>query len=154
MSAVDAKDYQKLLRCLVDSSRKSARGPYRYAYTEEQFERKLHDEASLPLRDELLRAPSALDEDLMNDQTLELLGGLGLNARQLQVCRLRMEAWTAKEIAHTMRITERRIWGILKEVKLILETRLKNGGIVGEPDDPYYGWQEVFLDSQRRRGRE
>jgi hypothetical protein len=154
MSVVDDKEYQKTLRCLVDPTRRSPRGPYRYAYSEEQFERRIRDEAALPLRDDLIRASSPLDDDLLNGQTRDLLEGLGLSARQLQVCRLRMEEWTAGEIAQKIGITERRVWGILKEVKEILKIRLGRSGTVGEPDDPYYGWQEVFLDSQRRRGQE
>ncbi|MBW3625240.1 MAG: hypothetical protein KY468_17730 [Armatimonadetes bacterium] len=143
--------YHAVYRSLADPSRKSPRGAHRYAYTEEQFERRLNDESPLPLHDESLpHAP--LDSDaLIRHQVEELLHHLGLTDRQAHVCRMRLEGHTALEIAGAMGLSERRVYALLKELRECLEIRLK--GCRGREipgADPYYGWQELFLDSQRR----
>jgi DNA-binding CsgD family transcriptional regulator len=146
------KRYRQLHRCLADPSRKSPRGPYRHAYTEEQFERRLKDERTLPLLDGGFAAPPALADRLSREQALELLAASGLTRRQMRICRMRLDGHTAPEIGAAVGISERRVWGVLREVRDILRIRLAGEDRLDPPGIPSYGWQEVFLESQRKRG--
>jgi DNA-directed RNA polymerase specialized sigma24 family protein len=133
---------------LVDPSRKSARGPFRYAYTEEDFERKLRDEKTLPLTDEALPSVASLKNRLLEEQARELLHSFGLTGKRETVCFLMFDGWTATEIAVELGISERQVWNLIRDVRAVIRARLA----ADDPPSPSYGWQEVFLHSQRRRG--
>lgn len=137
-------------RALLDPSRKSARGPYRYAYTEDDFERKLRRERHLPLEEEALASAPLNANALIGEQTEELMAQWGFCARQQTVCRMRMEGHTAAEIALALGISERRVYGIFQELRRLMA--IHEGHLPEEEpgDSPHFGWQEVYLDSVRR----
>jgi DNA-binding CsgD family transcriptional regulator len=136
---------------LTDPTRKSPRGDHRYAYTEEQFDRKLKDERSLPLFEETARVQPHMRDRLVREQADELAANLGLSDRQVRICRMRLAGRTALEISEELGLSERRVRSLLQDLRKILESRLRGGEREETPgEDPYYGWQEVFLDSQRR----
>jgi len=64
---------------------------------------------------------------------------------------MRLDGHTAREIGEALGLSERRIRSLLSDLRRILEIRLgESEAASGEGFDPYYGWQEVYLDSQRR----
>jgi len=142
--------YRKLQRVLRDESRTSARGPYRYAYTEHQLQRKLRREASRPLTDDPPVLYAGLERELLEQQVMDLLRGLGLAPRQVEVCRLRLRGYTVAEIAGELGISQRRVYKLMADARFALgedlnhaESRLQPGQV------PYYGWQETYLDAVR-----
>lgn len=144
--------HRRIYRRLTDESRKSPRGPYRFAYTEEQFDRRIHDEGSLPLHEEQYRSASLLSDQLCHEQALELIESLGLTSRQMRICRMRLEGYTTQEIADELGLSDRRVRSLIQDLKRILTLQLRDPPQEDVPhgSDPYYGWQETFLDSQRR----
>lgn len=137
--------YRREARCLTDPTRKSARGRYRTAYTEAQFERRLSDERSLPLLDEVLTGPALLADRLRDDEMTELLRSLDLPDRLRLVCRRRVEGCSLPEIAGELGISERRAWSLMAVLRETLRDRLAQ-----RPLPPSHGWRDVFLSSQRR----
>lgn len=142
--------YRRLQRVLRDESRTSARGPYRYAYTERQLQRKLNREACRPLAEDPPVLYAGLERDLLEQQVMDLLRGLGLAPRQVEVCRLRLRGHTVAEIAHKLGISPRRVHKLMADARFALgedlnsaESKLKPGQV------PYYGWQETYLDAVR-----
>lgn len=143
--------HRRIYDHLTDPSRKSPRGPHRYADTEEQFDRRIRDEAALPLVEEGCPASPLLADALRREQAEDLLHNLGLTPRQIRICRMRIEGYTEKEVAAELGLSEHRIRSLIRDLKRILEIRLKAHGPEDSPEvNPYYGWQETFLDSQRR----
>ena len=86
------------------------------------------------------------------EQACDLLECLGLSPRHIMICRRRMEGWLIAEIAAELGVGERRVYALLRDVKRILGAGRRGEAPSDRPGcSPYYGWQEVFLDSQRRR---
>src|SRR5262249_36067473 len=122
---------------LTDSSRKSPRGPYRHAYTEAQFDRRLRDEAALPLLEEAVAGPPLRAREIALDGACELLESMGLSRRQALACRRKLEGCPVKEIAEELGISVRRVYGILQEAKEIVAIRLAGGPADERPDSRY-----------------
>jgi len=149
--------YRKLRRALQDESRKSARGPHRYAYTEAQLERKLRREPPLSKSTEPADSGESVCLDLLEEQLLDLLRGLGLAPRHIEVSRMRYRGYTVAEVAAKLGISQRRVYKLMSDVRFALgedlcgaEKRIKPGEV------PYYGWQETYVDAvrpQRGSGR-
>ncbi|MGQ9523859.1 MAG: sigma factor-like helix-turn-helix DNA-binding protein [Armatimonadota bacterium] len=142
--------YRRLQRALRDESRTSARGPYRYAYTERELERKLRREACRPLAEDPSALYPSLERELLEQQVTDLLRGLGLATRQVEVCRLRFQGYTVAEIAERLGISQRRVHKLMADVRFALGEDLNSAELKLKPGEvPYYGWQETYLDAVR-----
>ncbi|HEY3285377.1 MAG TPA: sigma factor-like helix-turn-helix DNA-binding protein [Armatimonadota bacterium] len=122
-------------------------------YSEETLDRKLRKE--LLLLDEPAALPGgveALTNELLLDQLRDLALGLGLSRRQQDILLLRAQGWTVREIADLLGLRRQSVEHHCRGIRDALgdsleqaENRIPAGRV------PHYGWQQVFLDSQRRR---
>lgn len=118
-------------------------------YDERSFERKLRREKRGPLWEEStqsLRRP----HDLIRDQTMDLIDGLDLTEAMKKTLKLKVDGWTLREIAvlhGTSRQNVEGVWGRLQTRLAPSSESLESRMIAGRV--PHYGWQEVFMDSQR-----
>lgn len=145
--------YERLRHALQDPTRRSARGPARYAYTEAQFARKLRREACMPLVVSMAACDESSASMLVRGQLVDLLNGLELTPRQREVALLRYDGYTIEEVAERLSISTRRVCKIMACVRFAMgddlrstEGRLRPGAV------PYYGWQQAYLESVRRGG--
>ncbi|MGQ9525378.1 MAG: RNA polymerase sigma factor [Armatimonadota bacterium] len=121
-------------------------------YTEAGFARKLSDERRFLPRITPPTAVRWLAEELLRGQLMDLLEGLPVGERCRQVARLRLDGYTVREIAGLLGITRQAVewhWARLNELLrpglAMAEARMEPGRV------PWYGWQEVYLESIRRK---
>ena len=120
-------------------------------YTEAGFERKLRDERRFLPKIKPAAGIRWLSGELLRGQFLDLLEGLPIGDRCKQVARLRVDGYTVREIAAILGISRQAVewhWAKLNELLRpsleAAEARMIPGRV------PWYGWQEVYLESIRR----
>lgn len=146
------KLYLRLLRDLAPPDHHCLRGRFRPFYTEKQWERKRRLEKLENLPPESAD-PDPLDRyHLLRNQLMDLMLALGLTPREAQVAVLRLDGLTAAEIARGLRISERRVGQILQSLRRRLGDTLEDAeGRLRPGAAGHYGWQEVLLQTVRRR---
>jgi hypothetical protein len=116
-------------------------------YDEPGFERKVRREGKQILWEEIT-AGTVDPGDLLRGQLGDLIGGLPLPPRSKDLLRLRLEGWTLRESAQRMGVSRQRVERIWARTLRRLPPTLEAMEAAMERL-PHYGWQEVFLDSQR-----
>ena len=122
-------------------------------YDELGFDRKLRRERKTLLWEEVTGGSMAPVNELVEGQMMDLIEGLGLPRRFGDVLRLKVKGYTLRETAAEMGVSRQRVERIWHGIQARLSARkdhMEDQMIPGRV--PHYGWQEVYLASQRPHG--
>jgi DNA-binding transcriptional ArsR family regulator len=125
-------------------------------YSERRFEQKLRRENRRrdPLSIEVPACRAMLAADLMRDQMLDLLDGLNLGRTCRQVAMLRLDGYTVREVASLLGLSRQAVERHSSKLTRLFGPNLATAEARMVPGRvPWYGWQEVLLESLFGRRR-
>ncbi len=149
------KVYRRVMRQLF---RFHLRGR-RTFYTEGEWERKRRRECKhykmIPLHLLLVEPVDtcySLARELLFQQLEDLLEGLDFSPREKEALLLRFQGYTLREIGARLGMSHRGVGRILRRCHQKLGPSLSKAEARLKPErSGHYGWQEVYLQSLRRR---
>lgn len=143
------KVYRQVMRQILQFDLKGRRT----FYTEWEWKRKRRKEKLQVLLAEPVDPCFSLSTELLFQQLRDLLEGLDFSPREKEILLLRFQGYTLREIGTRVGMSHRGVGKVLRRCHQKLGPSLSEAEARLKPErSGHYGWQEVYLQSIRRRG--